>query len=320
LERTVIRAAPIALALAALTAAGHADPRSARTDRLIEAAAAAVAELRDDEALRLLEQAWERGTSGPDQLCTIFALAGRASGVTGDADAARTWFARWLSLDPAAALSAGTSPNLTELLEDVRARLAGARLVVRAMRSAGGVEVNVLADPAGLVSDLRATGVVGAVAVPVFVPATAHRLATPATAVDVLDRHGNVLVHVLVDVPVAGTAPGAGSNEPAWYARAPTWEIGAAVAAAVGSVALGVAAHAHSELTDAMRDPMAHQYGELLANQSTLSRAQWTSRIAFAAAAASAGVGVVFYLRGRRLRTAVIATPASTQVAWSVQF
>jgi hypothetical protein len=309
----VIRAAPIALALAALTAAAHADPRSAQTDRLVEAAAAAVAELRDDEALRLLDQAWERGTSGPRQLRTIFALAGRASGVTGDVAGARAWFARWLSLEPGAALPAGTSPNLTELLDGVRARLAGARLVVRATRSAGGVvEVDVLADPAGLVSDLRASGIAGGV----VVPAAAHRLATPAAAIDVLDRHGNVLV----GVPVAEPAPVAGSSEPAWYARAPTWAIGAGVAAAVGGVALGLAAHAHGELVDAKQAPTAHQYGDVVDSQAALSRAQWTSRIAFVAAATSAVTGVVFYLRGHRVRTAVIATPAGTRVAWSLQF
>jgi hypothetical protein len=307
----VIRAAPIALALAALTVAAHADPRSAETDRLIETAAAAVAELRYDDALRLLERAWERGTSGPRELRTIFALAGRASGVTGDVAATRAWFARWLSLEPDAALPAGTSPNLTGLLDEVRARLAGARLIVRATRSAGGVDVDVVADPAGLVSDLRARGA-GALAV----PATAHRLATPATAIDVLDRHGNVLV----DVPVAEPSPAASSSEPAWYDRAPTWAIGAGVAAVVGSVALGVAAHAHGELVDGMRDPMAHPYGDLLASQDTLSRAQWTSRIAFAAAAASTAVSVVLYLRGHRVRTALIATPAGTRVAWSMQF
>jgi hypothetical protein len=309
----VIRAAPIALALAALTAAAHADPRSAQTDRLVEAAAAAVAELRDDEALRLLEQAWERGTSGPRQLRTIFALAGRASGVTGDVAGARAWFARWLSLEPGAALPAGTSPNLTELLDDVRARLAGARLVVRATRSAGGgVEVDVLADPAGLVSDLRARGAAGAL----VVPAAAHRLATPAAAIDVLDRHGNVLV----DISVAEPAPVADSSEPAWYARAPTWAVGAGVAAVVGGVALGLAAHAHRELVDGTRDPRAHQYGELLASEATLSRAQWTSRIAFAAAAASAAAGVVLYIRRHRVRTAVMVTPVGTRVAWSMQF
>lgn len=313
MERAVIRAAVIALALAALTAAANADPGDAQAERLIEAAATAVAQLRHDEALRLVEQAWQRGTSGPRQLRAIFALAGRASGVTGDAAAARTWFARWLSLEPDAALPAGTSPNLTELLDDARARLAGARLVVRATRSAGlEVEVEVLADPAGLVSDLRARGVDGAR----VVPAAAHRIATPATAIDVLDRHGNVLV----DVPVAEPATAAGSSEPAWYARAPTWAIGAGVAAAVGGVALGLAARAHGELVDATRDPMAHTYGEILDNQETLSRAQWTSRIAFAAAAASATACVVLYLRGHRVRAAVIAAPAGPRVAWSMQF
>lgn len=297
----------IAYAAAALTAAAHAEPRGAETDRLIDAAATAVAELRDDEALRLLDQAWQRGTSGPRQLRTIFALAGRASGVIGDTAAARTWFTRWLSLEPDAALPAGTSPNLTELLDSVRTQLASARLAIRANRGDSGVDVAVISDPASLVTALRAGELVA--------PANAHQLATSAASLDALDRYGNVVAVVAVEA----TAPAiTESSEPAWYARAPTWAIGAGVAAVVGGVAFGFAVRAHDRLErDAVGMP---EYSDYLADKDALSRAQWTSRIAFAAAAASAAVGGVLHFRGHRVHTAVIASPGTTQVAWSMQF
>lgn len=83
----------------------------------LAAANAAVAELRYDDAVRLLDRAWQRGQSSAVEIRAVFALAAISAGSMGDGDTAHLWFGRWLYLEPTAELPAGTSPKLRVLLD-----------------------------------------------------------------------------------------------------------------------------------------------------------------------------------------------------------
>lgn len=312
--------------IAILTACAIAAPRpalcDARSDKLVSDAEAAFGALRYDDALRMLDEAWRRGASDPRQLRVIFSLAGRAAGVIGEADTARTWFVRWLSLEPDAALPIGTSPKLVALLGDARRRIAGEQLVLRAARGAGGdsgaitVEVR---DPAALIAELRA-GTARA-------PGNAQRIASAGDArqVEALDRHGNVLAVAPIEEPAMAIEPRTpvapvGDHSSAWYGRWPAWAIGTGVAAATGGVALVLASRADRRLDELHRTSSEHDYAEAYAEEQRLSRAQWTARIAFGAAVATAVVGTVLYVRGREVRTAVVPTAGGAAIAWSARF
>lgn len=295
--------------LLARPASGQAEPAA---DPLLARASAAFAELRYDEALHLLDELWRKGTSDPRQLRQIFELAGRAAGVIGEAEAARTWFARWLSLDPDAALPEGTSPKLTQFLIEARARLGGVQLDVRATRRAGSDEVKLalVADPIALITAVRAGDVRASI--------EAARITTPARQLELLDRHGNVVAVIPVaDATAAGT-PNAPQGK--WHARWSTWAIVAGVTAAAGGVSLAFAARADARLDELAKNSAEHDFAEVLAEERSLERAQWIARIGLGAAVASAAVATILYLREDEPGPVLTASPTGVALSWGGTF
>lgn len=297
-------------ASAARPQAGHADQAAAPS---MAEATSAFAELRYDDALRLLDQLWRQGTSGPEQLRRIFELSGRAAGVIGEAEAARTWFSRWLSLEPGAALPEGTSPKLTEFLTEARARLGGTQLDVRATRRSGGSEVKVarLADPAALVVAIRADAA--------RVPIETASLTTSARQLELLDRYGNVVAVVPIVDASAGSAI-ASAAPTSWYARWTTWAITAGVAAAASGVSLALAARADARLDELAGSSAEHDFAEVEAEERSLDRAQWVARIGLGAAVASATVAAILYLREDDSGPTIAASPDGVALSWSLAF
>ena len=134
----------------------------AAADGFYQDAVRALDQLRLEQALPLLDQAWRAGDNPPERVRTLFRRAGETAATTGDRAAALDWFRRLVALDPDAELAAGTSPKIAELLEQARRELAGAALAVEVHAVAGGgagsrtrtVEV-ALTNPAGLAERLE---------------------------------------------------------------------------------------------------------------------------------------------------------------------
>jgi hypothetical protein len=305
-----------------------ADPR-ADLDR----AAAALDDLHYREAVRLLDGAWRGGGSSPGELRRIFALAGTAAGSMGDGGAAQIWFSRWLCLEPSARLPAGSSPKLAVLLEAARRELAGRALAAHAARRAGGIAVVVDDDPLALVVAVRAGGRQQAIAADTVMQATDG-------SIELVDRYGNVLVELDAPAPPGPGAPAGRAAQataerqdarpgaagaaiapgPRWYARWPAWSAAAGASTIAATIALYIASNADARLDELARNSAQHEYSEARAEEHTLARAQWTARIAYGAAIASAVVAIVYYVRGREVRTVVTPSAGGASMAWSIRY
>jgi hypothetical protein len=299
-----------------------ADPR-ADLDR----AAAALDDLRYPEAVRLLDAAWRGGGSSTAQLRRIFMLAGTAAASMGDGPAANIWFTRWLCIEPSARLPAGSSPKLAVQLEAARRELAGRALAAHAARGEDGIAVIVDDDPLALVAAVRAGGPPRAIATDIVLPATSG-------PIELVDRYGNVLVDLEAPAPVSRPAQAsraapvaavpatAVQNPPGrpWYARSPVWSAAAGASAIGATIALYIASNADARLDALARDSADHEYSEARAEEQTLARAQWTARIGYGAAIAAATVAIVYYIRGREVRTVVTPSGGGASVAWSIRY
>ncbi len=291
----------VAVLLVLHVAVAHAD--DART--LVQQANAAYSDLRFAEALELLDRAWRLGDSDPDQLRAIFALAGQAAASTGDTQAAKLWFSRWLCLERGAALPVGTSPKLTAAFTAAREALGGAALEAHARRDATGVELTVDRDPLGMVAAARLGGERRELG------GRTAQFAPGDGAVALLDHHGNVLATLDVERALVVQPPAR-----SWYERWPAWAIGAASFAAVGAVSYYVAYDARQTLRDYDAHSSQHQYADTLPYADRLVTAQWISRISFGAAAVSAIVGGVLWQR----EVTVHASSDGARVAWRHAF
>jgi hypothetical protein len=314
-----------AVAMVCVVRVGAAAPRAD-----VAKAIAALEELRYREAVRLFDGAWRSGGNRPSDLRQIFALAGTAAGSMGDGVAAQAWFSRWLCLEPSARLPAGSSPKLVVLLDAARREIGGRALEARATRRDDGIAVDVTDDPLALVVAVR----VGDQRTPIT--AGGVQIALTTEPIEIVDRYGNVLVELTASVPASSTPhsepssgalddrrgslePHGASSQP-WYARWPIWAIAAGGTAVVGGVALHYAAKADAQLDVLAQHSEDHEYSEAHDEESKLARAQWTARVAFGVAIASATVAAVCYVRGREVRTTVMATPHGASVAWSIRY
>jgi hypothetical protein len=304
-----------------LCRAAAAEPRAD-----IDRAAAALDDLRYPEAVRLLDAAWRAGGSSPAELRRIFALASTAAASIGDGPAAQIWFTRWLCLEPAARLPAGSSPKLAVQLEAARRELAGRALAAHAARREGGIAVIVDDDPLALVAAVRAGGPPRPIAADTMLPATNGPIA-------LVDRYGNTLVELDVPAPVS-TAPMTAVRPPSkpgaagaslapgrpWYARWPVWSAAAGASAIGATIALYIASNADARLDALAGNNAEHEYSEARAEEHTLARAQWTARIGYGVAIAAATVAIVTYIRGREVRTVITPSGGGASVAWSIRY
>jgi hypothetical protein len=318
----LIRAIALACALACTRAA--ADPGDARSD--IAAATAAAGELRYDDAVKLVDRAWRRGESSPDEIRGMFALAGIAAGSIGDVGAARLWFQRWLYLEPNAQLPAGTSPKLLVLFDGARKALAGAHLDVHATHRDRAAMLAIGADPLGLVhaariGDLR-----------VSIESSTAQLDAPDDAVDLLDRYGNVLATIEVVTPpppvvVVDPTPAVAVHSDAvvrvatpWSMRWSTWAIATGGLVATGITALLVAVDARSQIDDLNRDSSSHEYAETVPLQHRFDRAELVGEVALGGAVVAAAIGSVIWLRTPQGPIAVAPTASGAVVTWQGRF
>ena len=306
-----------------------ADPRAD-----LERAAAALDDLRYREAVRLLDAAWRGGGNSPVELRRIFALAGTAAASMGDGTAAQDWFSRWLCLEPSARLPPGSSPKLVVLLEAARRQLAGRALAAHAARRDGGIAIVVDDDPLALVVAVRAGGPQRPITADTVVQATGG-------PIELVDRYGNVLAELNVPAPPpsreaqadsaaqateeprdlrASTAGATLAPGPRWYARWPIWSAASGASAVAASIALYIASNADARLDELASNSAEHEYSEARAEEHTLARAQWTARIALGAAIASATVAIVYYIRGREVRTVITPSGGGASMAWSIRY
>ena len=293
----------LALAAASPALAAPADPVERATDDITA--------LRYDEAVQVVDTAWHAGGNDPDRLRRLFAIAGQAAGSLGDEGAAKLWFSRWLSLDPDAALPAGTSPKLTALLAAARDALSGAHLTARAIARDDHVEVKVTSDPLALATavgakDERARLEHGRAVVS----------AGDAGKLDLLDRYGNVLAQLEIEhelPPPVVPQP----EPPSLFARWTTWGIAAGGLAVIGSGALYIAYDARSQIETLNTNSSMHEFTAAESLQTRFDRAQWTSRIAFGGALGAAVVAAVLYFRGH---DATVSAHPDSPVAWSFDF
>jgi hypothetical protein len=282
-------------------------PAFADTADVIAQANESIRELRYEEALQLVDRAWQSGGATPEQLRELFAIAGQAAGSIGDDDAARLWFSRWLCLEPQAQLAAGTSPKLTALFAQARDALGGRALTATAVRNEHALAVHVKSDPLSLAAAVRAgrhrfeldSG---------FVSFSQGMSETPA----LLDRHGNVLAVLAVDSFIATH-----TRQP-FVARASTWAGVSTGLLLISGGAIWVALAARSSLRDLNGDSPNHQFSEARDLERRFDRAQWAARITLGASAAAAIASVVLW---RRTEHVVISPSSSgTTVSWVRNF
>jgi len=199
----VIRALAIVMALAAIARADSPQLDEARR---------AVAEVRYDDAQRLLVTALEAGGNSPVAVHEIYKLAGQTAVVLGQDEVGERFYRKWLVLDPGATISSDVAPKLRAPFEAARAYLAahGRFEVVASRLSATEVELELRSDPLALAHGARVVAAAGAApaAVVPFDRDRRARLATETAAqarAEVLDAYGNTLV----ELDVAPVDPGA---------------------------------------------------------------------------------------------------------------
>jgi hypothetical protein len=284
----------------------------ASVDGAIDDAKRALAELRYDDALKVVEEALHRGEAGPKQVRELFALAGQAAGSMNDQAGARLWFRRWLSVEPSGQLPPDTSPRITGLLDEARTSLRGSELRARALRrgpgagagagagadAGGNVDVVIQSDPVGLAEGVRA----GERRVSLRAGATVSAVVvSDADVVDVLDHDGNTIVQLRVEMaPRAESAVSVRARGArAWWARWPAWAIATGSLVVVGGAGLGVALDARGKIEDLNANSASHEFSEARAVERRFDGAQWAARFAIGGAAVAGVVGTVLFVRER---------------------
>jgi hypothetical protein len=314
----------VALVLAATPApAGADEPPLAEAQRFME-------EVRFDKARESLDGVLRQGTSDPAGLAAIYRLRGEVSVALGDSRGAREAFSRWLMIDPAAALPAGTSPKIVAAFDATRAALADKPpLRVRATPTPrGSVLVVVESDPLELVRGARASYAradgaprrvegAGRGRIELLLPAEAPLVVQVAA----IDLHGNALRLMTVERPATRPAAVAAARTaappPPWYARWYPWA-GAAALSGAATVYFGLEARSDQEELDAViADSGNHSYDEARDIEERGDRHALLANVGAAVTGGLAVVSGILYLRGRHgaeppaLQVAPSATPDS---------
>jgi len=301
----VIRAVVLACVLCATTA--RADDNTS-----LVAARRAVEDVRYDDARRLLVEALRRGANTAAQLREIYRLSAATAQVLGQSDLAEQYYRRLLALDPDATLPADTSPKLRAPFVAAQAYMAAqGRLVLRAARRAGKVEVSIVSDPLHMVAGV--TAIVDGERLPTAPLSTGRpaALSSPAALDEVvaLDEYGNALLPVAVE-PAAASPPLTDESRAArapLLRRWPTFAIPAAGLAAVG-VGLAIdAQRAQGRLDDILAADTAHFFDEAERERTHYRRSAILADVSLGLAGALAVTSVLVYLQRSPSRPAVTA-------------
>jgi hypothetical protein len=97
-----------------------------------------------------LTAALSAGGASPDELAEIYKLTGIVEAAVGDASIAKEAFAKWIALDPKAALPAGTSPKITRPFDAARKKAPKLELKTETSADPPSVTLVIGADPIGI--------------------------------------------------------------------------------------------------------------------------------------------------------------------------
>ncbi|MEO8702878.1 MAG: hypothetical protein ABI867_22730 [Kofleriaceae bacterium] len=188
----------ILILVLALTAVAHAD-RLADARRAID-------EVHFDQARALLVAALEAGGATPAELRQLYELSAQVAIVLNQRELGEQYYRRWLALDPAAALPAGSPPKLADVFVAAKAYMAAhGRLAVKAERTGTAVAVVVEADPLAMASAASLDPAGERVTFTAEHRATLLPPGPAGVRVVVLDDRGNQLV--ALDVAAATAIP-----------------------------------------------------------------------------------------------------------------
>ena len=292
-----------AVVILALCGLAHADPITPAPS--LAEARRAIAEVRYDDARRLLVEVLARGGSRPEELRELYELSAATAVVMGQVDLAEQYYRRVLALDPAASLPAGASPRLRDPFVAAQAYMAAhGRLEARAARHGAAIEVTVVSDPLGMVAAV--TAIVDGAPLPKRAFAGQPIVLAPAGTVSevvLLDEHDNYLR--AIDASALGESTPratAGTDRATPHApRTPivrrwqTWAIPAAVFAGAGVGFLVDARLAKGRLDDLLADDSMHFFTEAEEERRRWRGHTLVADLSFAAAGAFTATAIYMY-------------------------
>lgn len=282
------------------------------------------AALRYRPALEGIERAIARGEATPAQMAEMYRMAGELAAGLDEPTSAQKWFARWIALVPDARLPADASPKLRQPMDAARAEVGNARLALRVDVDGGVVRGHVTGDALGLVRRVRVRAVDGGGGQE-GLPGEAITVTADGPAVAAaIDEHGNELIIQ----PVAGgggrTDAGAGESR-SIVGRWETWAIASGALAITGGVFAWRTAVAQDEFDRLRGESGVHTFAELEAVRRRGERHALVANVAFGAAAATAVIGAIVWVRGRddddrAVRLGAAIAPGHASVAISARF
>jgi hypothetical protein len=300
-----------------------------------------------------LTAALQAGTASPSDLAEIYKLTGIVAGALNETDAASTAFAKWIALDPKAALPPGTSPKIERPFEKAKKTEA---LKVKPETSANppSITLVVAGDSLHLVAGARVTASVDGGAEQTFDGKGSSRITVALPKgkrvdlrVAVVDTYGNHLVELgSTEVPIVIVGEGgtpvrehqtdavkpqrdavvitpSPSHPRPLYAKWWVWGAGAVVLGGAG-VAFGVAGRsAASDLDRLNANSSAHTFSEAKALESTARRDLLLFDIGIGVAGAAAIGAAILYVtepRGVEQHVAIAPAPGGGSVFVRGQF
>lgn len=311
-----------------LGSAGLARADRAERDALERRAAAALDDLRYEEAYPLYEQLERMGGNRLDEIREIYRRLAEIAASMRRTEEAVSRYEKLLAVEPGFQPAAG-SPDVFRAVLDLARLRPGALEPVEATATAGGesgraIDVMVSRDPLGMVAGAGLYRYGEQVAIARATGAAPWRLAVPGSGpltVQVIleDQHGNQLMG-LPPIEIAGEAGGtsalsggspagsptggsvarAGPAAPegrSWYARPAVWlGVSAAAAAGVG-LALGATVADRQDALDAiLADSRNHLLSEAEVARDRLEQRALHANLAFVAAGALAAGAVIALL------------------------
>lgn len=281
----MIRASVILLLLVRVVQADNPSLEQART---------AVRDVRYDAAQRLLIEALQRGSNGPDELREIYQLSAAASIVLGQQELASQYYRRMLAVAPDADLLPDASPRLREPFVAAQAFMAAQpRFGIHAVRNGTSIEVKV-SDPLRMVFAIVASragirlATVRNAAEPVVIEVA------DVDEIAVIDEYGNRLRSI--SGAELGHAPALRASPTPLLRRWTTWAVPAAAFAGVGVAFLIAGQQSKANLDDIVANSSGYYLTDAEAARTSWRRDTQLANVAFGVAGAFAVTAAVMAL------------------------